>query len=279
MSIIKLLFMCFAVPFILFADLVLVTVPPHKFFVDQITQKTVPVQLMVPAGASSHTYEPTPKQILAAVKGDIWFTIGEAFEPKVVRSLKAYNPQMQIVDMRKGIDLIHEEGQHQCCAHHTNGEDVHYWISPKQAKIQAQTMYEALVARYPEKKEIFQKGYQNFIHELDRLDHETTALLAPVDGRTILVSHPAYAYLVRDYGMKQMSIEFEGKDPTPLQLTTVLREAKNARVTKVFIQPQYPSKGAQLIAKQIGAKVVSLDPYSENYVEEVSKIAKEFASP
>ncbi len=276
------LFILFALvisPFFLFSELILVSVAPHKFFVEQISEHTIPVQLMVPAGASSHTYEPTPKQILSAVKGDIWFTIGESFEPKAARSLTSYNPQMQIIDLRQGVRLIRDDGHHHCCSCHPGAEDVHYWLSAREAKAQAQTIYQALAARYPEKKEVLQRGYEKFISDLTQLDQELSVELKPAEGRSILVSHPAYSYMLRDYGMDQISIEFEGKDPTPLQLTHTLRDARNAKVTKVFVQPQYPSKGAALVAKEIGARVVTLEPYSENYFETMRQIAKEFASP
>jgi zinc transport system substrate-binding protein len=265
---------------VLSAELVLVSVAPHKFFVDQIAQHSVPVQLMVPAGASSHTYEPSPKEVLTASKADLWFTIGEGFEPKVIRTLTSYNPSMNIVDLRKGVRLIRDgEHHHQACSCHSNSEDVHYWLSLREAETQARTIYEALSQRYPEKKELFKQGYEQFISKLRAEDAAITDLLKPVAGRSILVSHPAYAYFVRDYNMDQISIEFEGKDPTPLQLTTVLRDARNKRVTKVYVQPQYPSKGATLVAKEIGATVVSLDPYSEKYFETMREIAKEFATP
>ncbi len=265
---------------ILSADLVLVSVAPHKFFVDEVSQHTIPVQLMVPAGASSHTYEPSPKEVLSASKADLWFTIGEGFEPKVVRTLTSYNPALRIVDLRKNVRLIRDgEHHHHACSCHSNSEDVHYWLSLREAETQANTIYEALKQRYPEKSDLLKQGYENFISKLRAEDAKIAALLKSVAGRSILVSHPAYAYFVRDYDMDQISIEFEGKDPTPLQLTTVLRDARNQHVTKVFVQPQYPSKGATLVAKEIGATVVSLDPYSENYFETMREIAKEFAAP
>lgn len=279
MNKISILFALLFSPFFLFGELVLVTVAPHKFFVDQISENTIPVQLMVPVGASSHTYEPTPKQILSAVKGDIWFTIGESFEPKAARSLTTYNPKMQIVDMRPGVNLIRDDGHHHCCSCHPGAEDVHYWLSARESKAQGLTMFNALSARYPEKKELLTRGYNKFISGLDALDQELAAILKPAEGRSILVSHPAYSYLLRDYGMGQISIEFEGKDPTPFQLTNTLRDARNAKVTKVFVQPQYPSKGATLVAKEIGAKVETLEPYSENYFETMREIAKKFATP
>ncbi len=114
---------------------------------------------------------------------------------------------------------------------------------------------------------------------MDKLDQELKSILMPVQGKLILVSHPAYGYFMRDYGLKQYSIEFDGKDPTPLQLTSILQKAKEAHVTKVYVQPQYPNKGAKLIANEINATIVVLDPYSENYFETMREIAKEFASP
>lgn len=268
----------FLFPYVLVADLVLVSVAPHKFFVDQISQHTLPVQLMVPAGASAHTYEPTPKQILSASHGDIWFTIGENFEKKAVRTLSSYNPQLQVVDLRQGVNLI-LDGEHARACHCHGSEDLHYWLSFREAKAQAKTIYEALIKRYPGKEAVFTQGYQNFLARLDAIDNEFTTLLKNSKGKTILVAHPAYSYFVRDYGLNQLSIEIEGKDPTPVQLTQILHSARNAQVTKVFVQPQYPSKGASLIANQIGAKVVVLEPYSEDYFESMRKIANEFVQP
>jgi zinc transport system substrate-binding protein len=94
----------------------------------------------------------------------------------------------------------------------------------------------------------------------------------------IMVSHPAYAYFARDYGLTQLSIEFEGRDPTPQQLTRVLEQARKAKIKKIFIQMQYNAKGARLIAKELGAEVVTLDPYSKNYFESMIQIANQFAN-
>lgn len=257
---------------------VLVSVPAHKFFVEKIAGDTAKVINMVPPGASSHTFEPTPKQMLIASKADIWFRIGEGFEPRAVAALQSHNPRMQLVDLREGLDLITDSHGHVHCCCHESCQDLHIWLSPKMAKIQAGTIANALIALYPENKEKYETSLSTFKRELDALDQEIASELAPLKNRTIMVSHPAYAYLARDYNLKQLSIEFEGKDPTPQQLTKVLNQARSEHITKVFIQMQYNSKGARLIAKEIGAEVVNLDPYSENYYESLRQIAHSFAS-
>src|SRR5262245_12801143 len=78
--------------------IVLVSVAPYVEIVEELTAKQVDVALIVPAGFSAHTYEPTPKQILKASKANLWFTIGEAFEERAIKALKAQNPEFVTVD-------------------------------------------------------------------------------------------------------------------------------------------------------------------------------------
>jgi zinc transport system substrate-binding protein len=113
---------------------------------------------------------------------------------------------------------------------------------------------------------------------LDALNTHIQQSLAHLQPRVIMVSHPAYGYFCRDYRLKQLSVEFDGKDPTPRQLTTVIQEARHYGIKKVFIQPQYNNKGARLIAEQINARVETLDPYSENYLDSMREIAQAFAA-
>lgn len=261
---------------------VLVTIAPDKFFVDKIAGGTVNVELMVPAGASAHTFEPTPKQVIKASQADIWFQIGEAFEPKATKALLAHNSNLSIVDLRRGLDLISsqpgDEGYCHCCQHASNScADPHFWLSARQAKIQAETIAEALSKRFPQHQQLYQEKLKTFTAELDALDKEIENILKPLQKRFMMVSHPAYAYFCRDYQLKQLSIEFEGRDPTPKQLTKILQTARQLEVTRIFIQAQYSSKGARLIAREIKAEVITLDPYAEQYFESMLNIARNVA--
>ena len=88
--------------------IVLVSVAPHKFFVEQIAKESVQVHLMVPAGASSHTYEPTPRQMVTAGQAKLWFRIGEPFENRAVQALTSHHPDLEIIDLRQGLDHPNE---------------------------------------------------------------------------------------------------------------------------------------------------------------------------
>lgn len=256
---------------------VLVSVAPYKYFVEQIAGDTLKTGVMVPAGASIHTYEPTPREMVAASNADVWFIIGEGFETKAIKAFKSHNPRMAFVDLRQGVDLIQAEGHH-CCKHH-GSEDLHIWLSTRESKVQANNIAHALIQLYPENRELYLSNLQIFLQALDELDREMAETLMPLKSRVIMVSHPAYAYLCRDYNLHQIAIEFEGKDPTPLQLTKVMDEARKNKVGKIYIQMQYNNKGARLIAEHLGAKVVTLDPYSEKYIQMMREIAHQFAAP
>lgn len=256
---------------------VLVSLAPYKFFVEKIADGTVSVLLMVPAGASAHTYEPTAKQMILASNGDIWFTIGESFETKAIPAIRSQDPNLQTVDLRQGVDLIISDPQSGACCCNTNCQDPHIWMSPRQAKIQVNTIASTLKQRYPTHASLYEKNLTVLLDQLEALDLAITRELAPVKNRTILVSHPSYAYFCRDYNLKQLSIEFEGKDPTPRQLTQILNQARQEHIRKVFVQPQYSRKGANLFAKELGATVIVLDPYSEEYFDSMNKIAHAIA--
>lgn len=256
---------------------VLVSVAPHKFFVEKVAGNTVEVGLMVPAGASAHTYEPTPKQMLAASRAAMWFRTGETFENRAIEALKSHNPALRIVDLRQGLDLIAPGCHGSGCCCHANSMDLHFWLSARMAKIQAKTIANALSQAYPEHQQLFEQNLQKFHEELSQLDRDIQNILEKMTNRNVLVSHPAYAYFCRDYDINQYSIEFEGKDPTPKQLNQTVNLAKRLGIKTIFIQMQYNNKGARLVAEEINARVVTLDPYSEQYIKSMLQIAQAFA--
>ncbi len=257
---------------------VLVSVAPHKFFVEQIAQNTVEVHLMVPAGASAHTYEPTPRQMLKAGRAELWFCIGEAFEKRAIQALTSHYPSLVIIDLRQGLALIDAEHRHGCKGCCSGGADLHFWLSARQAQIQAQRIAEALSNAYPQHAPFYRDNLATFQRELRELDAELSALLTPLKNRAVLVSHPAYAYFCRDYELEQYSIEMEGKDPTPQQMTRLLQVARKLQVHTIFIQMQYSRKAAELLAHTLHAKLVLLDPYGEDYFRTMREIAHAFAN-
>lgn len=257
---------------------VLVSIAPYRTLVERIAGDKVEVQVMVPPGASAHTYDPSPKQMMRAGEADLWFTLGESFEEKARKAMETYNPNLRIIDLREGIPLLQSHCTHSHSDNCKEGADPHLWLSPKVAREQVRLITNALSARYPESTATFQSNAAALDKDLQALDAKIQEITKNAPQRTLMVSHPAYGYFARDYGFRQLPIEFEGKDPSPKQLGRLFEEAKNQKIHKIYVQPQHSAKGARLIAQQIGAEVVVLDPYREDYFAFMEEAAQAFAN-
>jgi zinc transport system substrate-binding protein len=263
---------------------VLVSVPPYAFFVKKIAGNAVEIETLVPVGANPHIYEASPKQVMRHQNADLWIYLGEPFDKKVLKFFNETNKPIQILDITKGIPLLsvcEEEGleteAHHCHLSHEEGYDLHLWLSPSLAKIQAQKIASALSSLIPEQKEIFTVNLQLFLKELEDLDQRIGHLLKPLAGKAILVSHPAFGYFCKDYHLIQLSIEIEGKDPLPQHITEILEQTKHYVIKSVLIEPQYSNKGAELMAQSLHLPIHMVDPYAENYTENLLLIAKVIA--
>lgn len=259
--------------------LVLVSIAPYRFLVERIAGCALDVQTVVPTAANPHSFEPTSRGVSAMGRSQIWFRIGEPFEGKILPILTGNNPSLIVADLRDGIDLIeeaHELGCKHCSMDHL---DRHIWLSPKLAKAQAELIEKALSQKFPEQAEIFQKNCLQLCSELTDLDAEIRDLLKGVEKRTLLVSHPAFAYFCKDYDFTQLSVEYEGKDPRPKHLEEVLKRAASESADVALALPQYNNKGAQLIAEKLHMPVRFIDPYSDNYFETMRKLAHLIADP
>lgn len=266
------LFIFLFFPYILVASppKVIVTVAPTKFLVEKIAGNRVEVEKFVPAGASPHSFEPTSRQLLEASKGVLWFRIGEGFEG---RTLDVFKGKTKLVNLRDGLPLI--SGQ-SCRCHPQDPHDPHIWLSTHLLKIQSKTITQALSDLLPESKSFFEENLTALVTELDILDNDIKAMVAKSPRQYILVTHPAFGYFCRDYGLVQLSIEVDGKEPTPRQMTDLIQLARTQKIDRLFLEPQHNAKGGIRIAQELNIQTYWLDPYKENVIENLKTIAKAF---
>jgi zinc transport system substrate-binding protein len=258
---------------------VLVSVPSYLYFIERIAGDTVEALSLTPAGANPHIYEPTPKEVQKMRRSALWIRLGEPSDQKTYTVLAEQDPKMRIVDITEGISLLangeneHSHHPHHC-EHHDPLYDRHIWLSPRLAEMQARTIAQHLSELLPENRERYESALAALIADLHELDEEVTALLATKRGSAILVSHPAFAYFCRDYQLEQLSIEVEGKDPLPQDITHLLEQAKEHQIARVIAEPQYSDKSAQLIAEHLQLPVCVVDPYSPDYLKNIRYLAE-----
>nr|WP_320015843.1 zinc ABC transporter substrate-binding protein [uncultured Desulfobacter sp.] len=276
---------------------VFVSIVPQQYFVQQIGKDKVDVSVMVQPGASPATYEPKPAQMVKLSKTRLYFSIGVPFETFWLDKIASANPDMTIVHTDKGIEkqpmaAHHHENEYQADHHddkatteadHDHEDDhghavldPHIWLSPKLVKIQAGHIFDALVAADPENKGFYTINYNAFIKELDALDQDLTGMLTDNVGIQFMVFHPAWGYFARDYNLKMIPIEIEGKAPKPAQLQELIAHARVEGIKVVFVQPQFSSKSAELVAKEINGQVMRANPLALDWLDNMKKMAEQF---
>jgi len=253
---------------------VAVSIAPQKYFVEQIMGEGGEITVLVPNGSSPATYAPKPSQLKALNKASLYFSIGVAFEKNWLPRFASINKKLKVIDTCKGITkrtMAHKHGDH-----HHEGSDPHIWLSPKLVMIQAKTIKDALVTQAPSQKEKYEKNYKAFVTKLEALDEKIKAILSPLKQKSFIVFHPSFGYLSDDYGLTQIAIEKEGKEPSLRHIKRVIDYAKEHKIKTVFVAPQFSQKAASQIAKQIGADVNTINPLSVDWETNLLDIAKSF---
>ena len=260
---------------------VFVSILPQQYFVQQICRELADVQVMVPAGASPATYEPKPRQMVAISKTRIYFSIGVPFENAWLIKIAAANPNMAVVPTDEGIEKLpiavhpHHGDQNQP-EHGTL--DPHIWLSPPLVMIQARTILEALQEADPAHRPAYENNFRAFISQLSDLDADLRTMFSGRPGQQFMVFHPSWGYFAHAYGLKQVPIEIEGKEPKPAQLRELIEHAREDGIQFVFVQPQFSARSAKLIAGEIGGQVVFADPLAEDWAVNLLGVARKFES-
>jgi len=254
---------------------VFVSIPPQVYFLKTIGGARVSVQTMVPPGVEPATYDPTPRQIADLSNSQLYFAIGLPFEKTLIPKIKSTMPAVTVVDTQAGVPLRSFAQNTSGSAAAEQGTDPHIWLAPELVKIQGATIERALVAADPAGGAVYKAGLAKLDAQMDSLHAEIAASLSGEKGKSFLVFHPAFGYFADEFGLKQVSIEVEGKAPGPKQLANLIAEAKRLKVKTVFVEPQFDQSRAKVVADSIGARVVVINPLAEDYVKNLTEVARE----
>ena len=261
---------------------IFVSVVPQKYFAERVGGDQVKVEALIPPGFNHELYEPTAQQISSLAKADLYVRIGMPFEEAWLPRIQAVNKHMPILDSREGVKLLwmesHAHKQHTLPALgkpvKASEQDPHLWVSPRIVKQMVEQLEKTLAQLRPEQADYFKKNAATFTTELEQLDQELTELFKAKPQLSFMVFHPAWGYLADTYGLKQIPIEAEGKEPGAKALTDLIKQAQQEQVNVVFVQPLFSTKAAEQVAKAINGKVVSVDPMAEDYIPNLRKAAR-----
>lgn len=268
----------------LFADLnVVVSIAPEQTFLKAIGGDKVNVSLMVQRGSSPHTYEPKPSQMKDISKADVYFSIGVEFEEAWLPKFQNQNKTMKIINLGDGITkiAINQNTKHQKHTdNHKHGKlDPHIWTSITNNKIIAKNIYNNLIALDKTNEKYYKANYDALMTTLSNTDQSIKNILKDTKPKSkFMVFHPAWGYFAKDYGLEQLAIEADGKNPTPKQIAFLIGEAKEEKVKAVFTAPEFSDEVASQIAKEVGIPVLKVSPLNPKVCENLISLAKAIAN-
>ena len=247
-----------------------VSILPLRSLVQGIVGDDFDIEVLVPPGASPETFEPTPRQFVGLNKARLVFNVGLIdFETTLLAKIE---DQAKVVNLSRGIELIAGTCSHGSHGHtHTHGIDPHVWTSPRALQKMAENAYEAIREAYPDSVK-YETNYRLLQQELKALDERTAARIAASDVEYFIIYHPALTYYARDYGLRQIAIEADGKEPSAKQLTQLIRQAREDGVRRILYQSQFPASAVEVIARDIDAEYAEVDPLREDVIANIEEI-------
>ncbi|UCG86756.1 MAG: zinc ABC transporter substrate-binding protein [Gemmatimonadota bacterium] len=255
---------------------VAVSISPQKYFVERIAGERASVLVLVEPGRSPTTFEPGPRQMAQLAGTRIYFRIGVPFESVWLDRFRAVNPSMGLVDTHAGVArrTLDSGRSVELSCEDAGVPDPHIWIDPILVKVVARNILDAIVQVDPQRREAYEVNYEALVDDLDRLDREIRALLGPVRSRAFIAYHSAWGYFADRYGLNQIVIESQGKEPGAKAMAEIMRVAVEEAVNLVVVQQQFSVRSAQSVADALGAEVLQLDPLAEDWLDNMRHIAQ-----
>lgn len=254
-----------------------VSILPQKYFLEKIVGDKYAVTCLLSQGGNPEAYEPDMAHLMNLEKSDAFFKIGNiGFELAIADKVRNNNPDLKLYDTSRGIALIH--GSHTVSDGHNHGIDPHIWSSVANARIIAKNMLEAVQSLDPKHSKFYAKNFDALEAELDSLDAKITRMLEPYKGTSFVVWHPSLSYFARDYGLHQISLEYDGKEASAGHLKSKIDEAVSDSVKVFFFQNEFDSRQIEAVNSQIHAKVVTINLLSYDWDNEMLNIANAIAN-
>jgi zinc transport system substrate-binding protein len=236
--------------------LVVASILPLADFARQVGGDRVQVEVLVPAGASPHTYELLPSQLGAVSRARLLVLNGIGLEYWAADLITAAeNPALSVVTTGNSLALIAD------AAHDLSG-NPHVWLSPLNAGHQVELIRDALIEADPAGEAVYQANADSYLGELAALDAEIREAVAGFASRRFIAFHSAWVYFARDYGLEQAAVveRTPGAEPSPAEIAAIIQTAKAIGARAIFAEPQFSPKAAEVIAEESNAQVLFLNP-------------------
>lgn len=246
---------------------VAVSVPPQAYFAERLAGDLVDVLVMIPPAANPVHHAPTVAQRRALARARLYFAIGHPafpFERTWLRRTLDGNDRVEVVDVFAGVER--------------RPGDPHLWLSPTAARRMAERMAAALAELLPAHRATVEANLATVAAEIDAVERDLVAVLGDARGKRFFVFHPAWGYFAAAYGLEQVAVERDGKEPDARTLAELIRTARAAGVDTLFVEPQFDRASAEVVAGEVGAELAVADPLAYDWGDNLRRFAARVAA-
>lgn len=272
---------------------IVTTIFPNYDFVKQIGRDKVEVKLLLKSGVESHTYEPTPKDMIDIENSDIFVYTGNDFEPWAENILKSVNSKITVVDTSKNIKLINKEEFEK---YHANSEileeeheeheeessfDSHIWLNPENAIIMIDNIASNLCEIDPENSEYYLTNANNYKEQINALNLKFEEMINNSSRKEIAFAGEfSYSYFIEKYNLSFVSVYNncgEGEDPSIAKVKSVIDYINNHNLPVIFYEELSEGTVAKMIGDETEAKsmvfytIHNADLESDSYISLMTK--------
>lgn len=265
-----------------------VSVLPLESVVEAIGGDRVEAYSLQREGDSCSVFEPRPSVISWLSGAEVYFRTGAGYESVVMGKIERQFTQLRVVDLREVIEVLPAAGAHGhthdpgeacavCAGHTTSASDPHIWLDPQRMAVIAGRIAAVLSEVDPEGAVTYATRLATFLEEVEALDAELEARLEPLSGKAFYVYHPSLAYFADRYGLRQLALAGSHGEPTARELHQRVREAREAGVSFIVVQPQESHKHAAIVANAVGCALVEMDPMARDWLSGMRLIGEGLA--
>ena len=227
-------------------------------FAKAIGGDKVEVSTIIPDGVEPHDFELKPDNMKQLATAQVFVYNGFGMEPWAQQAIDAAKNSKLITVATEGVEAIKNTDPEEIKEH--GAEDPHAWLSLKNAKIEVKNIKDAFVKADPANKDYYEKNYTEYVAKLDAMIKKYEEQFAKAPHKTFVTGHAAFAYLCRDFGLEQNSVEdvFAEGEPNAAQLAKLIEYVKENNIKTIFAEEMASPEVSKTLAKEVGAKVETI---------------------
>lgn len=251
---------------------IFVSIVPLKYIVEQIVAPGSSVEVLAPETASPESYEPTVRQIQALADARAYITTGLIdFEQTLLEKIPEAAPKTPVCNVSQPIELLHIA---QSEKHAHEGIDPHIWLSPRRVAVIGKEVADFLGKLEPDSAAIYRQRAEIFAARIDTLDHRFQRVAQEAKRKQFAIGHTALTYFADDYGLQQIAVEADGKEPSAMNIKQLVDSLQKADIRTVFFQPQTSDAATRAIVRELpNGRAIEFDPLAAEWMDNMSRLA------